>query len=63
MREAAGLSQAEVSRRIKVSQSVVVRIESGNHEPRIGTLKRIAKVCGYTVLVQFVPDSALSSRS
>lgn len=54
-REKAGLSQAEVARRMGVPQPAVVRLETGTHSPTLSTLARYAKAIG--VDVQVVPAS------
>ncbi len=36
-----GLTQSELARRAKVSQSLIARIESGEIDPRVSTLKKI----------------------
>jgi len=45
-RLAAGLTQAELARRIRTTQSVVSRWERGGDEPRLSTLDRILRACG-----------------
>ncbi len=47
-RAAAGLTQTQLSERTGVDQAVISRIESGQHHPRIGTLRRMAKGLGVT---------------
>lgn len=37
-----GLTQAELARRCGVSQPAIARLERGEHEPRLTTLRRIA---------------------
>ena len=44
MRIKAGLTQKEVARRAKVSQSLIARIERGSIDPRLSTLRKIVKV-------------------
>ena len=46
-RRAAGLSQRELSRRTGVPQSAIARIERGLQVPRIDTLERLLKACGF----------------
>jgi len=46
VREAAGLSQRELARRAKTSQSVVARIEMGQVDPSWGTLDRLVRAAG-----------------
>ena len=38
-REALGLKQTELAKRAGISQSMVARIEAGNVDPRVSTLK------------------------
>ena len=42
----AGLSQAEVARRMGVPQPAVVRLEAGTHSPTLTTLARYASAVG-----------------
>lgn len=44
LRKDANLTQVELARRAKVSQSLIARIESGTVDPRISTLRRILDV-------------------
>ena len=37
-----GLSQAELARRCGVSQPAIARLERGEHEPRLDTLRKVA---------------------
>ena len=46
VRERAGLSQAELARKLKKSRSSVNEYESGRHEPPVLLLRRIAKLTG-----------------
>ncbi|MCA1692069.1 MAG: helix-turn-helix domain-containing protein [Actinobacteria bacterium] len=46
-RRAAGLSQRELSRRAGVPQSAIARIERGQQVPRVDTLERLLKACGF----------------
>ena len=45
-RVAAGLSQAELARKMSTTQSVVARLESGRHLPSLNTLKKLAEATG-----------------
>jgi DNA-binding XRE family transcriptional regulator len=45
-REEAGLTQAEVGRRIGTTQSAIARFESGDSDPRLSTVARYAQVIG-----------------
>ena len=42
-RESASLSQQELSRRSGIAQESLSRIETGRRDPRLGTLRRLAK--------------------
>ena len=43
-RTRAGLSQAELARRLKKSRSSVNEYETGDHAPPLGVLSKIAKI-------------------
>jgi len=43
LREARGVTQAELAERARLSREYISRIESAMHDPTIGTLERIAK--------------------
>jgi transcriptional regulator with XRE-family HTH domain len=57
-RNRAGLTQTEVARRIKTSQSVVARLESGASMPSTRTLQRYAKAIGSRLSIRFEPVEA-----
>jgi transcriptional regulator with XRE-family HTH domain len=59
-RSRAGLSQSELARRMKTTQSTVARLESGRGLPSTRTLDRFAKATGHRLKISFEP---LSSRS
>lgn len=46
-REKAGLTQRQLAERAGVPQSTIGRIECGLVDPRISTLDRLLKVCGF----------------
>ncbi len=46
LRKAKGLSQEVVADRMEISQSAVARIESGERDPRLSTLRRYAMAVG-----------------
>jgi DNA-binding XRE family transcriptional regulator len=48
-RLALGLTQTEVAKRMKTSQSSIARIEAGEHDVRVDTLDRYARVLGCSV--------------
>lgn len=51
----AGLSQAELARRMKTTQSTVARLESGRGRPSTRTLDRFAKATGHRLKIGFEP--------
>jgi ribosome-binding protein aMBF1 (putative translation factor) len=53
-REKAGLTQAQVARRMGTTQSVVARIESAQNPPNLKTLERYAKAVGRRIEVKLV---------
>lgn len=53
-RSRAGLSQAEVARRMGTSQSAVARLESGTRLPAMSSLKRYAEAVGCTLELRLV---------
>lgn len=56
LREKAGLTQADLASRLKVSQQVVLRLESGEAaNPTVTTLERIAKATGHHLRLEFEP--------
>lgn len=58
LREAHGLSQAQLARKIDTQQPSIARIESGRGLPRLEVLQRIASALGMRMVVEFVPLTA-----
>lgn len=54
-RRATGITQKELSERTGISQSDISKLESGNANPSIRTLKRLAKGMGMTFRIEFMP--------
>jgi ribosome-binding protein aMBF1 (putative translation factor) len=54
-RRRARLSQAELARRMKTTQSTVARLESGRSQPSTRTLARFAKATGHRLRISFQP--------
>ena len=54
-RQRAGLSQAELAKRMKTTQSMIARLESGRGLPSTRTLGRFAKATGYRLKISFEP--------
>ena len=57
-RTGAGLTQAQLARRMKTTQSVVARLESGRVHPSTKTLERIARATGTRLRISFDPAGA-----
>ncbi len=54
-RAAAGLTQAALAKRMKTTQTVVARLESGKKMPSTRTLERFASATGHTLTIKFSP--------
>jgi transcriptional regulator with XRE-family HTH domain len=61
-RARAGLSQAELAKRMKTTQSAVARLESGRGLPSTRTLSRFAKATGHRLKIGFEPVRRTPSR-
>ncbi len=57
-RAAAGLSQAQLARRMKTSQSYIARIEGGRVRPSTDALERFAQATGTRLRIVFQPHAA-----
>ena len=53
-RTKAGMTQAEVARKMRSTQSVVARIESGRNPPNLKTLERYANAVGRRIQLKLV---------
>jgi transcriptional regulator with XRE-family HTH domain len=51
----AGLTQAQLAKRMKTTQSTVARLESGRGKPSTSTLQRFAKATGHRLKISFEP--------
>jgi transcriptional regulator with XRE-family HTH domain len=58
-----GLSQAALARKLGVSQAVVGRLELGEHEPRISTLRNLSEKLGMRFVIDIHPANAAHSDS
>lgn len=56
-REAAGLSQRELARRMGTSQAAIDRLESGGVSATLTTLQRVATALGLEVNVELRPSA------
>ena len=57
-RTGAGLTQAQLAKRMKTTQSVIARLESGRVHPSTKTLERIARATGTRLRISFDPAGA-----
>ena len=57
-RAAAGLSQSQLARRMKTSQSYIARIEGGKVRPSTDALERFAQATGTRLRIIFEPEGA-----
>ncbi|OGD95993.1 transcriptional regulator [Candidatus Curtissbacteria bacterium RIFCSPLOWO2_01_FULL_37_9] len=48
-----GLTQEALAKKIKTKQSAIARIESGNANPSIGFLQKLAEALGKKLVIQF----------
>lgn len=59
-RHKAGVSQAEIARRMGTRPPAITRLESsltsGKHSPSVATLKKYAKALGYHLEIKFVQN-------
>ena len=62
-RSRAGLSQAELARRMKTTQSTIARLESGRGLPSTRTLGRFAKATGHRLRISFEPVKGKKRRA
>ncbi|MDO8876381.1 MAG: helix-turn-helix transcriptional regulator [Pseudolabrys sp.] len=50
-----GLTQAQLAKRMKTTQSTVARLESGRGKPSTSTLRRFAEATGHRLKISFEP--------
>ncbi|ETW25811.1 MULTISPECIES: helix-turn-helix domain-containing protein [Mycobacterium] len=50
-REVAGLTQAELARKMGTTQSAIAAIESGARTPTVELLERLARACGQRLTI------------
>jgi uncharacterized protein len=62
-RQAAGLTQAELARRVGTRQSAISAYERGQREPSVSTLARIVRAAGSTLVLDAVDDPAATAPS
>lgn len=54
-RSFAGLTQAQLARRMHTTQAVIAQLESGRAKPSTRTLERLAKATGMRLRIRFEP--------
>ncbi len=52
----AGITQTQLSERSGISQADISRLESGNRNPSLNLLKRLAAAMDSTLRIEFVPN-------
>ncbi len=58
-----GLSQAALARKLGVSQPVVGRLELGEHEPKVSTLRNLSEKLGMRFMIDIHPADAAHPES
>jgi transcriptional regulator with XRE-family HTH domain len=61
-RARAGLTQEQLARRMKTTQTVIARLESGRARPSTRTLQRFARATGHRLVIGFEPAPAKRGR-
>jgi transcriptional regulator with XRE-family HTH domain len=61
VRNRAGLTQAELARKMGTTQPVVARLESGRSRPSMRTLERLVDATGSRFLISFAPRTVKRS--
>lgn len=56
-RKASGLTQKQLSERTGIAQADISKLESGNANPSLRTLQRLAAGMGMRVKVEFLPTA------
>ena len=56
-REASGLTQAEVARRLETTQSAVARLEASNANPRFDTFREALAATGHAMRIELEPSA------
>jgi len=57
-RKSAGLTQKQLSERTGIAQSDISKMENGDANPSLKTLKRLASAMNTTLKVEFVPSAS-----
>lgn len=62
-RARAGLTQEQLARRMKTTQTAIARLESGRAKPSTRTLLRFAHATGHRLVIGFEPTPAKRRRN
>jgi ribosome-binding protein aMBF1 (putative translation factor) len=62
-RAKAGLTQAQLAKRMKTTQSVIARLEAGRAHPSTRTLAKFATATGTRLKISFEPKVKRSGRA
>jgi transcriptional regulator with XRE-family HTH domain len=62
-REIAGVTQVQLAKRMKTTQTAIARLESGRTAPTTRTLQRFAQAIGRRLVIEFREAGAPSARS
>ena len=54
-RKNSGITQKELSQRTGITQAVISKLENGNANPSVNTLKKLAKGLNMRLKIEFVP--------
>jgi DNA-binding XRE family transcriptional regulator len=55
------LTQTELARQLRMRQPHIARLEAGDHEPSLTTLRRLSQVLGIEFHIDITPDRATLS--
>ena len=55
-RKSAGLTQKQLSEKTGIAQADISKLENGNANPSLRTLRRLASGLGMRLKVEFIPD-------
>lgn len=61
-REAAGLSQSALARRMGTNQSAIARLEMGGVDPKLSTIDRISRALGTELVLEFRTREVAATR-
>lgn len=62
-RKNAGLTQKELAERTGIAQGDISKLERGNANPSVRTLKRLADGMGMSLKIEFLPKTAAAPKS